>query len=270
MKKLLVLFISLFLVLCTGCGTIREVKDMEYTATVRGQSTSGIYSGSVKRNIPDGKGIFSARNSKGDRYTYEGEWKNGLFHGEGKLSFDSPEYNIQEGNFSDGEFDPTPYQYFKALGTRKNSSYTIISDAAAFLEKHPDVFLKNSPGSARFDEKFSYKAFVKNPEKFGKRLIDVSSVRVNQISVTELWGGDHTFCIVSDINGENKYYISLYGKTEPLAEGAVISFKALPLASFSYESTTGKKVNAIACAGVSIEAEGIAVQNLLWDFYTDF
>ncbi len=270
MKKFYVVCFIVLVFLLAGCAGSREVKDMSFTASVGGESVDGTYSGTVKKNIPKGNGIFVARNSHGDKFTYEGEWKNGLFDGEGKLFSDDPGYNIQEGNFSKGEFNPTPYQFFKALGTRKGNQYEITPAAEKYLEKYPDVFLENSARSSDISEKFNYKAFRSNPKKFGDSLIRVSSVRVNQLVSVPLWGKDHTFCIASDMDGENKFFISMFGKTEPLSEGAVISFTALPMAFFTYESTTGKKVEAVACAGVSIEPENIAVQNLLWDFYAEF
>ena len=96
------------------------------------------------------------------------------------------------------------------------------------------------------------KAFAKNPGRFGSKLITVSGLKVVQIFENEYWGAEHTKIIAHDVN-YNVYYVYLYGYCENVYENSYIQLTALPLDYFTYPNTSGKKIWAIACAGVMVE-----------------
>lgn len=213
----------------------------------------GEYKGSLVDGLACGEGTFSALNDEGVRYSYTGEWSGGLFNGFGKTVFDDDSIMVQEGNYKDGEFTPTPAQLFSALGTGENG-YAIIPNASSLLEKFPDVFKTNSiyGTDIKIDSSFKYEAFAKNPQKFGNKLIKVYGLNVVQIFEDSLWGYDVTFCLAEDSN-YNMYYIYLLGYADNVYEGSNVTLTALPLDFFTYQSVLGHEVWAIACAAVSIE-----------------
>lgn len=54
---------------------------------------TGIYTGHIIDNIPDGIGKFVSKNEAGEEWTYIGEWKNGHFNGYGTSWFANGEIN---------------------------------------------------------------------------------------------------------------------------------------------------------------------------------
>jgi hypothetical protein len=69
--------------------------------TIKFEETGAvIYSGEIKNDILNGKGIVLKKN--GD--LYEGEWKDGLLNGKGKVTNAT---GVVEGNFKDGKFTQT-------------------------------------------------------------------------------------------------------------------------------------------------------------------
>lgn len=211
----------------------------------------GEYDGQVSNLKAKGEGTFAAVNSEGNSYTYKGEWNNGLYNGYGEWKFYEVTYI---GNFKDGEFYPTPYQYFASLGTVKDEEYIITGNAKNFLEKYSDMFLNNSIEGydVDYEENFSYKAFAKNQEEYGDKLIKVS-LNVVQISEYEGYGDDKmTVFIGTDYNG-NVYYVTKYGYTKNVYEGSKIILTALPLDYFTYSNVSGDSIWAIMCAGVKVD-----------------
>ena len=103
-----------------------------------------------------------------------------------------------------------------------------------------------------YEENFQYKAFEKNPQKYGTKLITIPSLRVVQIFEYDYWGQEHSFIIAQD-GSYNVYFINIYGYWENVFEGSYIKLTALPLDYFTYPNTSGQKIWAIACAGVRID-----------------
>ena len=62
------------------------------------ETPEGVYSGSVRRDVPNGEGVMKFYN--GD--VYEGEWRRGRAHGDGKLTKNDGAY--REGAWEEGKF----------------------------------------------------------------------------------------------------------------------------------------------------------------------
>lgn len=219
-----------------------------------GKIREGEFKGETIDGIPSGIGMFTTENDAGEVYSYTGEWENGQFNGEGTVKFDNDAYFTQAGNYVNGDYLPTPLQYFTALGTRGNHKYDITEDAAAFIDDNSDIFLNNSieNNELEVDQYFKYEAFAKNPEKNGGKLIKLNWLTVVQIFEYSEWGYDRTFCIARD-SSHRIYYINMIGVTDDIYEGSGITVIALPLDYFTYPNTLGEKIWAVACAAVSIE-----------------
>lgn len=235
----------------SGAGTIdTNIYTVRFTD---GVVRTGKYVGDVCDGLAEGEGTFTAVNDEGTSYTYVGTWKNGLYNGQGVCHWDTDDAYTQRGNFVDGDFWPTPVEFFVSKGTYPDKPYTITDNALVFLEKYPEIFLENNVSNeeVEFEQNFQYKAFEKNPNKYGTKLITVPSLRVVQIFEEDYWGHEHTFIIAQNGSGD-VYYINLFGYWENIYEGSYIKLTALPLDYFTYPNIYGDTIWAIACAGVRI------------------
>ena len=236
----------------SGAGTIdTNIYTVRFTD---GVVRTGKYVGDVYNGLAEGEGTFTAVNDEGTSYTYVGTWKNGLYNGQGVCHWDTDDAYTQRGNFVDGDFLPTPVEFFVSKGTYPDKPYTITDNALVFLEKYPEIFLENNVSNeeVEVEQNFQYKAFEKNPNKYGTKLITVPSLRVVQIFEEDYWGHEHTFIIAQSGSGD-VYYINLFGYWENIYEGSYIKLTALPLDYFTYPNIYGDKIWAIACAGVRID-----------------
>ena len=116
------------------------------TVSWQGEKYKGIYDGKKKKNKPSGKGTFI---SDGDDFRYEGEWKNGKFHGEGKITYADGSYEegkYDEGNrsgliikyLSDTEYVTTHYQKNESYGRRKHYKNGELTDSELIIGKDTD------------------------------------------------------------------------------------------------------------------------------------
>ncbi len=215
---------------------------------------TGEYKGQVSDLLAKGNGIFNAATSEGVSYTYEGEWSKGLYNGLGKTDYHNEDYVDYYGNFKDGEFYPTPYQFFKTMETAKDCEYTITQNAEKVLEEYPQMFLSNSTEDCNigYEENFSYKAFAKNQEEYGDKLIKVS-LRVVHINEYDSYGNNKMTFFIGEDSGHNVYYVIKYGYTKDVYEGNRIVLTALPLDYFTYPNISGTSIWAIMCAGVKVD-----------------
>ena len=98
--------VSMLLALCiAGCGN-EKVTDKQMTIPMMSRSETiqqdGTYTGEVNKDgKPEGKGVFKSQNSKGDKWTYEGAFKNGTFEGKGSLTF-ADGRSKREGDYRNG------------------------------------------------------------------------------------------------------------------------------------------------------------------------
>lgn len=230
-----------------------ELKTDVYEVLFDNGSNFGSYNGTVVDSLAEGEGVFQGENSEGVPYTYTGTFVGGKFHGDGIRKYHNEDYYIQAGNFSEGDFTPTPLEFFTALGTRESDAYEISANAKNFIEKHPDVFLKNSVENTNveFEEKFKLSSFEKNPSNYGSKLIKMTNLRVVQIFETEYWGKECVRCILQGSNS-SVYMVHMYGVAQDIFEGTRVTLVALPLDFFTYPNTMNQSIWAMACAGVSM------------------
>ena len=86
MKKLaFLLSVVLSAFIIAGCGGPKTVSNQQMTLTLAYGEKTGQYTGEVDdNNLPNGKGSFTTQNNQGMKWTYDGEFKNGHFDGQGK------------------------------------------------------------------------------------------------------------------------------------------------------------------------------------------
>lgn len=78
----MILFIVIISTLFTACGN--SVSNKQMTLDLSYGQRSGTYSGEVNKDgLPNGKGKFESQNPEGQKWIYDGEFKNGHFEGQG-------------------------------------------------------------------------------------------------------------------------------------------------------------------------------------------
>ena len=83
-----------------GCGGPQKVSDKEMTLSLSYGDRSGTYTGEVnKQGVPNGKGKFTTKNSQGEPWFYEGDFKNGHFEGTGRTLWPNDQQE-ESGNYS--------------------------------------------------------------------------------------------------------------------------------------------------------------------------
>ena len=107
-KKLLALLLVCgVLFSLAGCGK-------EITLNLAYGDRTGTYSGDVnEQGLPHGQGKFTSTNSEGEKWTYEGEFKNGHFDGEGKTTWKSG--TVEIGTYKDDVIVPMKGNEIKSL-----------------------------------------------------------------------------------------------------------------------------------------------------------
>ncbi len=110
MKKIVCLcWVCFFILTLAGCGK-------EMTLNLTYGDRIGKYSGDVnEQGLPHGQGKFTTENSEGEKWTYEGEFKNGHFDGEGKTTWKSGIVEI--GIYKDDVIVPMNGNEIKSLYT---------------------------------------------------------------------------------------------------------------------------------------------------------
>lgn len=110
MKRIIALISAGCLMLSlAGCGK-------EMTLHLSYGDRTGTYSGDLsEEGLPYGQGKFTSTNAEGEKWTYEGEFKNGHFEGEGKTTWKSGQIEI--GTYKDDVIVPMKGDEIKTLYT---------------------------------------------------------------------------------------------------------------------------------------------------------
>ena len=87
MKKLLCCILLSLII--AGCGN-EKVTDKQISVNLKSGTRQGLYTGEIdKDGKPVGKGVFKTQNSKGQKYTYTGGFKDNRFDGQAVLQFEN-------------------------------------------------------------------------------------------------------------------------------------------------------------------------------------
>ena len=121
----IVSFLFVFVFVFSGCQ--KEVIDFKYTLNINSKTYEGAFSGTVDKGIPaDGQGVFlSGTEGSGKYYSYDGEWKEGIPSGTGRLTDENFEVELpgsekKPGTYSGEAFDGIP----NGTGTFQSNNQT--------------------------------------------------------------------------------------------------------------------------------------------------
>ncbi len=105
-----------------------NVSNKELTINFSFGERIGTYSGEFVNNLPNGQGTFKTKNTENQGWTYEGEWVNGHFQGEGKTTWNDGTMEI--GTYYKDVIVPLKGEAIKTLysspGSFKNHVVEII------------------------------------------------------------------------------------------------------------------------------------------------
>lgn len=112
------------------------VQTFPYEFSVNTISYSGVYSGEITGGLPDGDGFFQTDDDSPYQFTYNGAFKNGLFHGKGIITLsDSSQLS---GKFKNG----SPYGKFRLV--YEDGNYSIMHFHFGFPYKEMNTYSADS------------------------------------------------------------------------------------------------------------------------------
>ena len=214
---------------------------------------TGVYSGDVIDGIANGEGTFEATTDDNVKYKYEGDWKDGLFEGNGKQTYEDEDYPIKEGNYSKGSFAPTVSETIKAWGTYKNlSPYSLSEDDINFIDKNEKAFLKHDKKtiSSNILKSFSETKFKKSRKAEKPGFVKIGNLHVYQVMEDNYWGRDVTE-IMCD-KDDTSYMLYYFGKSDKLMDDNTVSLTLMPHGYATYEDVNGTTPWAISGTIVKI------------------
>lgn len=214
----------------------------------------GTYKGDVLDGMPSGEGEFAAADSEGNAYSYKGEWKDGVYNGQGVKKTEEVDTYVLDGTFTNGEYTPTPLEAFIAQGSLPSAPYRMFDSTAAFIEEHEELFTANSKEGLEslIDTSFDYKKFAKNPEEYEPQLIKLDNLKIVQVHEQTAWGYNLTFARMTD-SKDRVYSMLFLNEADGIYEGDKVTLYALPLDYYTYPNIYDTDIWAISLAGVYIE-----------------
>lgn len=221
-----------------GKGTLTDTK---YVVHFNDFDRVGEFSGDVLNGKAEGEGTFTTVNDADEKYTYTGSWSKGVFNGQGIVNYDNELYAQQVGNFTDGEFTPDKVELIMSLGTGSTMKFAPTQKAIEFIDSHENLFpADDSTDLSEFiDSTIEYKALIKNPDKYGDKLINLSDYTVTQIFENEVWGYTCTAFIAVSPDYDDRVYVYYLDELPDVYEGSTVTIRGLPINNTSYENVGG-------------------------------
>lgn len=212
---------------------------------------TGKYIGETINGSPSGQGTFNTQNDNGSKWSYNGEFKNGCFNGHGISKWDSGQ--IQEGTYNNGQFTPTPCEFFIEKGTNTTDTYTASKKAIEFMNNHADYFTNQTYDASDIDSAFNFLQYKKTSSDYGDKLISTQGLEVIQIEQYNQYQYPAvTFAILENTNDTSEtYQVYMLGTTDAL-EGDIVNLVGLPLAYFTYKNVSDDDIWAMAIAGITL------------------
>lgn len=107
MKKLVSFLLAVLILFSVAYA--ETVVQEKMKLSIRNTTLSGVYTGDIKKGLPEGFGLFETRTPDGTSCHYIGQWKKGLMHGQGAMYWNDGSLEI--GEYSKGQFVTGKYNY---------------------------------------------------------------------------------------------------------------------------------------------------------------
>lgn len=207
----------------------------------------GPYLGDVFNGLPEGQGKFTTQNSDGITWHYDGEWKNGLRHGQGVMKWEDKDIPTEAGDFFEDDFRPTwcdLLAYFGNAQMLTSCTFSVNDRARSFIEKYSHTLFSANynydPPSNLVRSQFELNQFKKNPSAYGDLFVLLPNMSVFQVFSYNRAGYDVEQIGMEDASG-NVYWGFVNGKTDAV-EGIMTTVYFLPFDYRTYENTNGDLV----------------------------
>ena len=169
----------------------------------------------------------------------------------------------------------TPAELFENMAKNATDSEDIVFEltdsAKTFLKDNSDLFpcdSEISDDSINYD--YDYRKIVKNPDKYGDKLIMIPFAIVLQATETKLEDGSYfTEVLVTDIDAGCEYSLFYIGELEDVVEDEYVSCIGLPLGEYSFSNVSGGTTISIPIAASQVEvlSDEVLQQLLYTDWY---
>lgn len=243
----------------------REVTNMEITLALTpwdgldlaSCERTGTYTGTMQKNLPNGKGKFETDNPTGEPWYYEGTFKDGKFNGYGERHW--PGEDIKEvGNYIDGVFSPTKSQLFDTVSSDFVSKYELSDKSIAFIDKHEKLFPcsteeEKASTVSLTDYDAQYKQLTKNISNYADKFVRVQNITAVQVLEENLVGHTLTYILAND-SEYNFYTILIDGQVE-IHDGDIFELYGLPVACSSFANISGGTTNVVVTLGSIINVD---------------
>lgn len=222
-----------------GNGKLTDTKYVVYFTDVE---RIGEFSGDVKDGKAHGNGTFKATNEENEKYIYTGEWKNGLWDGQGVQKFENTDYYVRTGTFTDGEFTPNKLEFIKSVGDCDTMRFTPTEKAEEFIKMHSNFFPTEVSADITeyIDNTITYKNLIKSPSKYGDKLIKLSNYQILQIwEEQEAWGYTCTTFLACSSTFDDYVFGYYLGELPSVYEGSWVTIEGLPISNSKFENIGG-------------------------------
>ena len=200
-RNICILLLSLLLIITVaGCGGPKTVTNQPTKLHLTYGDRDGTYTGEINdQNIPNGKGSFTSKNSNGEEWTYEGEFKNGHFDGQGKTIWKASNQS-EEGIYSNDKLNGQGKRIYKVGSQSKVYEGNFI---AGYPMKNDIVGLNKDVSFADWTYKITRAEFQNsagNKQANGKYLY-ITINEQNNGQTQRQPGANNFFVVVNKTNG---------------------------------------------------------------------
>lgn len=228
-----------------------------FTVAFEDVNRIGEFDGETLNGIATGQGKFKATNEDGLTYTYTGEWKDNIFNGQGKRTFDRSNSEYEIGTYIKGDYQPTKAEFIAYMGTYSTMPFNISDKNMKFIDNNNSLFpCLDDTQLVSYISPFTYEQYSKKPSDYQEKLMDIGSGYITQIFEGDSYFSNFetiTTIIVSDLELDKTYYIYYFGKLENILNGDTVSIIGLPVAYTTFENAAGGQTWCTVMVGSSIK-----------------
>lgn len=276
-KTIVMLLICASLFLLAGCESgvaskepiTEKVENMEYTIRIKNWDSTGLeleefeqegtYTGEVKDGVPNGVGQFDEKNDKGEVWHYQGEFVDGVFHGQGKCFSDEDDTIIEEGTYKDGTFTPTLSEFVATVPQMILNDFVLSETSAKFIDSHENLFPCKTEEDVNqaislTDKSIEYAKLAKNTAPYLDKFFALSSLIAEQVFEYNAYGYTYTTILARDSNFN--YYMFYYNGSVDVYEGDAVNFRGIPLAYSNFDNVSNGQTLVVVAFGSIIEKVG--------------
>lgn len=231
-----------------GTGTVEaDWYLLHFDAKEGSYDRTGSYAGEVLNGLPEGEGTFITTRGERNPWKYTGQWKNGMFNGQGTQTIEDSA-TVKKGTFTNNEFTPDALEAFAYTAQKKE--YNISEKSKTAVKKFADYFTgkqkQGIPTEQHIDTKFDLKQYKKRPNDYGDKLVYVSKATVVQVITWEI--GNKTVEQILMETDDNDVYYGFYCGKSNIVEDMKIAAYVLPFDWDTYKNVNNNDVWAMFCA----------------------